>query len=155
MTKSFSALFGAIIAILLLLLYTATLSFMIYKVIQGAGNPNGVDFTPGVVYVVTMVGGLVSALVIATLAISVPGDSPSILTMAKDINVDKVKLDKWTKRIVALYITVWMITGLTALLVGVMFYPDVNKTVSDIGTTWLGFAIAAGYSYFGIQPGNS
>jgi len=43
-------------------------------------------------------------------------------------------------------------TGFAALLVGVMLYPDSSATLSEIGTTWLGLAVASGYAYFGLNP---
>jgi hypothetical protein len=45
-----------------------------------------------------------------------------------------------------------LVTGLTALIVGVMIFPDSNATLGEIGTTWLGLAVASGYAYFGISP---
>jgi hypothetical protein len=43
-------------------------------------------------------------------------------------------------------------TGLIALIVGVIVFPDSNSTLREIGTTWLGLAVASGYAYFGISP---
>ena len=57
--------------------------------------------------------------------------------------------------VVAIYLLVWMLTGLAALVVGVMIYPvnangvAINSTISDLGTTWLGLAVSAvGRVYF-------
>jgi hypothetical protein len=50
------------------------------------------------------------------------------------------------------YLGIWIIVGLGALVIGVMVYPEANSTLNNIGTTWLGTAVAAGYSYFGITP---
>jgi hypothetical protein len=44
-----------------------------------------------------------------------------------------------------------MVVGALALAVGVMVFPEVNDTLSNIGTTWLGLAVAAGYAYFGLD----
>lgn len=35
---------------------------------------------------------------------------------------------------------------------GGLMYPDASKTLANLGTTWLGIAVAAGYAYFGIKP---
>jgi hypothetical protein len=38
------------------------------------------------------------------------------------------------------------------LIVGLMMYPDASQTLANLGTTWLGIAVSAGYAYFGIKP---
>ena len=52
------------------------------------------------------------------------------------------------------YLAVWLITGLAAPIVGVMVHPKLNSTLSDIGTNWLGLAVASGCAYFGLDPTN-
>ncbi len=95
------------------------------------------------------VGGLVSALVVAELALMTPGASP-----VQQFSVPGSP--RWVRRlifaIILLYLGAWLFTGLTALIVGVVLYPNVNSTLSDVGTTWLGLAVAGGYAYFGIRP---
>jgi predicted metal-binding membrane protein len=103
----------------------------------------------GISFVHTTVAGLVSALVVAELALTAPGESPGVQTLASD-------LSETSKRITAYisggYVLVWIIFGLLALITGTMLFPDAVKTLSDAGTTWLGIAVAAAYSYFGIKP---
>jgi hypothetical protein len=54
--------------------------------------------------------------------------------------------------ILLVYLGIWLLTGLAAFIVGVLFYPSVNENLSDLGTTWLRLAVAAGYAYFAIKP---
>jgi hypothetical protein len=161
MFKNYPAIFGGIVAYILLVLYAGTVVYMTKSVIQHglAGAPKDKDgkelakakleFTPGIVYVVTTVGGLVSALVIAKLAVTKPGENPTLVQTTEDISEQAKKLADF---LIAGYMLVWLATGFTALLVGVMFFPNYNNTLGEIGTTWLGLAVASGYAYFGLNP---
>ncbi len=153
MPKTFSAIFGGAIAYTLLLLYAATVSYMIYAVRDCGGDAacTAKEFNDGIIHVVTIVGGLVSALVISKLTITTPGENPAIFRLAADASGAQ---NKFVTFLAILYICVWLIMGLAALVIGVMIYPGINDTLSDIGTTWLGLAVSAGYAYFGLDPSN-
>lgn len=149
---AFASFFGAAIAIILLILWGATLLYMI-KVVQCEADTacttrKVADITSGMIFVSTTIGGLVSALVVAVLAITVPGKGPGASIIAE-------KATKRAKRIAdilaSLYVSAWVVIGLAALVYGVMLYPDISETLNTIGTMWLGIAVAAGYSYFGIK----
>ncbi|GAB4460153.1 MAG: hypothetical protein Fur0044_52580 [Anaerolineae bacterium] len=150
MSKTFSLLFGGVIAIILLGLYTFTMIYMISVArCVSAGDCRAEEIPAGVIYVHTTVAGLVSALVVAELAITRPGEAPGAKTLASDLSEASQRI---TAYISGGYVLVWIISGLTALVAGSMLYPDAVKTLSDAGTTWLGIAVAAAYSYFGIRP---
>lgn len=154
--KSFAAVFGAGLAIVLLLLYSITVIYMMTVVVRceiGVDVKTAQDcvakqITQGMEYVVTSVAALVSALVVSQLAVTEPGANPSdrliagATARAKDIG----------NIVTAGYLIIWGLTGLAALVFGVMIYPDIHKTLADLGTTWLGLAVAAGYAYFSIKP---
>ena len=151
MEKPFTVIFGAVIAYILLLLYAGTVGYMILEVLAACGG-NGacaeVSFSDGVVYVTTTVGGLVSALVISKLAITKRGENPATLPVAGASRKQALAVNT----LGVLYLTAWLVVGLVALVVGVMLHPEVSQTVSDIGTSWLGLAIASGYAYFALDP---
>lgn len=149
MGSSITNLFGGILAVLLFLLYAGILGFMITKVF--INNGAAVEFADGLIYVVTTIGGLVSALVISKLAITRPGTDPAQMKISEKVDS---QLNKRATFIAYIYLAGWVLLGLSSLLTGVVFYPEANKTISDIGTTWLGLSVAAGYSYFGIQNNN-
>jgi hypothetical protein len=144
MRKWFAPVFGGAIAFILLLIYAGTLGYMTYHVaLAGAqGDFAPVVFPQGVVAVFTTIGGLVSALVIAKLAITTPGENPAIVQQE----------NLWVAGISLAYLMVWLLSGLAALVIGVIMYPGINQTVSDLGTTWLGIAVASGYAYFSLDP---
>jgi len=152
------AVFGGVIAVVLLLLYSSILIFMIVQVIdcESASESCGAAITKGMVYVVTMIGGLISALVIAQLAITPAGEMPFMQQFEDSANMPPEKQPRIGKvgitRLIVIYLSVWVLLGLAALVVGVIIYPDRSETISAMGNTWLGLAVAAGYSYFGIQP---
>jgi hypothetical protein len=123
---------------------------MAYHVWQTCGGKTleectAVGFGDGLTYVVTTVGGLVSALVIARLSVTEPGKAPAVVPGATEQTAI-------TTTIAILYLLGWMATGLVALVLGVMLYPKANQTLNDIGTTWLGLAVSSAYAYFGISP---
>ncbi|UCF16918.1 MAG: hypothetical protein JSW59_05555 [Phycisphaerales bacterium] len=151
MKTKYGELFGALIAGILLILYSFTVFYMMWEVLASAKDAPGkaLEFPGGIVFVVTTVGGLVSALVIAKLAITVPNENPAVVQFAVR---DDGTQSGWVTFLVWAYLAIWLIAGLAALVIGVMIYPDVSHTLSDIGTTWLGLAAAAGYAYFGITP---
>jgi predicted metal-binding membrane protein len=126
---------------------------MIYMISVARCVSNGTckaeDIPAGVIFVHTTVAGLVSALVVAELATTVPGEAPGAKTLASDLSEASKRI---TGYIAGGYVLVWIISGLAALIAGSMLYPDAVKTLSDAGTTWLGIAVAAAYSYFGIRP---
>lgn len=102
-----------------------------------------IEFSSGITYVVTTIGGLFSALVIAKLSITKPGENPGKIESAPD---------KWVTGLVWAYLIIWLLNGIATLLFGVMLYPKVSQNLNDMGTTWLGLAVASGFAYFGIKP---
>jgi hypothetical protein len=152
MSTTYGKVFGGVIAVILLLLYALTMSFIVSQVVacgQQANCTGPIPITSGIIFVFTTVSGLVSALVVATLAITRPGANPSVRWLDDDSSAGKIK---FISTLVIVYLVVWLLVGLTALVVGVMIYPNANQTLSDAGTTWIGLAVAAGYAYFGIKP---
>jgi hypothetical protein len=158
MNKSFAFLFGGLIAYILLLLYACSVVYMTKKVIQHGiavvpiGAPSEKEplrFDPGIIYVVTTIGGLVSALVVSKLSITKPGEAPKFLhSSGKGVFRGK-RLYAFLN---VAYLVVWLVVGLVALVVGVLIFPKSNATLGEIGTTWLGLAVASGYAYFGLEP---
>ena len=161
MQKNFPVIFGGIVAYVLLLIYAVTVVSMTKGVIQhglaeapkdkdGKTLPKEkIECTPGVVNIVTIIGGLVSALVVSKLAVTKPGENPALTQLSEDASESVKKVSTY---LTVAYLLGWLVTGLTALIVGVMIFPDSNATLGVIGTTWLGLAVASGYSYFGITP---
>jgi hypothetical protein len=144
--------FGGLIAIVLLILYAyATVYSILAAHCIGSGpctdySPN---LTEGVVTVLNLVGGLVSALVISQLAITKPLDSPGaalVETTASDTVKNGVKI------VSIIYVAVWVACGLAALIVGLMKYPEAVPLLNAAAKTWLGLAVAAAYSYLGLKP---
>ncbi|RIV20653.1 hypothetical protein DYU11_21700 [Fibrisoma montanum] len=153
-------IFGGIIAILLLGLYAyATIVAIITVECLVQHGPNstcqyGPNLTEGFTTILNLVGGLVSALVVAVLAVTKPDDPPSALALTAKIR--PVDLTKTTQNVVTgvsvAYVIVWLICGLAALVVGYMQHADVVPSLTASGKSWLGLAVAAAYSYLGVNP---
>lgn len=151
MKDKFAIVFGGVLALVLLALYAGPLAYMIVAVYKaGHADPTKqVEFGTGLVLVVTTVGALVSSLVIAKLAITQPDDNPIVFRRLVRANGSQ---PRFVTTCGGLYVSIWFLVGLGALVVGVMVFPEVNQTVNDIGTSWLGLAISAVFAYFGIKP---
>ena len=147
-------LFGGFIAVILLILY----EYAVYEAIvvvmcvstPGCTQYTAEGFTPGFSHAMSLIGGLVSALVIAELAVTKPGEAP----MARAIGGAAAGPElSWTLTVVTtIYLVVWAIAGLAAYVIGTMWFPGKLQPLTDLGQSWLGLAVAAAYSYFGISP---
>lgn len=147
-------LFGGLIAVILLGLYEYTVyeAIMVVTCIAKSGCTQFTldDFTMGFAHAMNLIGGLVSALVIAQLAITEPGKAP----VGREVSVAAPGWEaSWTLTIVtSLYLLVWVATGLAAYVVGTMWWPGKLQPLTDLGQGWLGLAVAAAYAYFGLSP---
>ena len=144
---------GGLIAVILLGLYVYAvwLAILVVNCVSTPGcssNPLS-SFTDGMIQALTLVGGLVSALVIAELAITKPGEAPMARTLDATAST---AAHKTVKYITGLYLLVWVGAGLAAYLVGQIEHPKVLQPLTDLGQSWLGLAVAAAYAYFGIKP---
>jgi hypothetical protein len=139
---------GGMIAYILLALYSGIVVYIIIKVIECSKDLScdKIDLHSGQIYVLTTVSGLVSALVVSRMTITTPGLDPSVFRQLGEKQPLIVNFIVWC------YLIIWTFTGLAALVFGVIMFPYICKTLSDIGTTWLGLAVAAGYAYFNIDP---
>ncbi len=143
----YKLIIGGIIAYILLILYSGIAVYIIIKAIVCSKDPScgTLELHHGLTYVLTTVGGLVSALVVSRMTITIPGSDPAVFRYFGEAQPSVVNFIVWC------YLLIWTFTGLASLVVGVIFFPDVCKTLSDFGTTWLGLAVAAGYAYFNID----
>lgn len=153
---SFRKAFAASLALALLAVYTVAAMAMILAVLESCTKtPADVPdcdtvserFGDGYRYVLTTVGGLVSALVVGQLGAARPGEVPGREQRAEYSRLRRIA----SGTVVAIYLIVWAGVGFSSLIVGVMLYPEASSTVSDMGTVWLGLAVSAGYAYFGID----
>ena len=149
-------IFGGLIAVILLGLYGYAVRFAIQVVTcistTGCTEFTASSFTGGFASTMTTVGGLVSALVIAELAITQPGKAPVARALSATASPRATGILKF---VTGAYLLVWVIVGLAAYVVGAMWYPDKLKSLTDLGQAWLGLAVAAAYAYFGIQQNSS
>jgi len=146
------AIFGGTIAVILLGIYVHLLR-VAYLIVDCATQTTcsdriPADFNDVMAQTLTVIGGLVSALVIAELAITKPGEAPAARMLAQTASpLSKTILQAVT----IVYILVWLIAGLAAFMQG-MYHPQVLPALTSVGQSWLGLAVAAAYAYFGLQP---
>lgn len=144
--KSVEILNGSI-AIILLLIYSFTLGHMILKVMNWDMANGNLVFNNNIIWVANVVGGLVAGVIIANLALSKPGETP--VTQVREISREYGK--KLLKTVIWSYIAVWLLIGTAVFLVGVIFFPEVNNTLNEIGKYWLGILLGSAYAWFGIK----
>lgn len=146
-------LFGGLIAVILLGLYAYAVQFAISVVnclsTEGCSQFTSASFTSGFATAMTTVGGLVSALVIAELAITPPGEAP----VARALDASASGRAKGVLKVVtSIYLLVWVGLGSAAYVVGAMWYPGKLQPLTDLGQAWLGLAVASAYAYLRIKP---
>lgn len=144
----YKLIIGGIIAFILLFLYSGIVIYIVTRVFACSGDPDCKEIVlkSGMLNVLTIIGGLVSALVISKLSVTTPGADPALISYFGDETPGLVKAIIWA------YLFFWTFIGLLALVVGVLIFPETCKTLSQFGTTWLGTAVAAGWAYFGLDP---
>ena len=102
----------------------------------------------GVNVILNVVGGLVSALVVAELAITQPGQLPS----AQILKRRSSKSARNVMIIVSIgFILVWLVGGTASLIIYILYPNAIPSALSEFAKAWLGLAIASAYSYLGIR----
>ena len=102
----------------------------------------------GVNLILNLVGGLVSALVIAELAVTQPGELPS----AQLLNRRTSRASKRLKIFLSsAFIIVWILCGVIAVVIYVLYPTATPAALSEFAKAWLGLALASAYSYLGIR----
>ena len=151
----FRLLFSGLVALILLgfYVYSIVIGILAAQCLSAPGCQGYTkDLGEGVVTVLSLVGGLVSALVVAELAVTEPGQRPAARLLA----ADATKTTKTALTVItAIYVLVWVICGVLSLIVGYLQHPDVVPALTSAAKSWLGLAVAAAYSYFGIKPAGS
>jgi len=142
-----------VVASVLLVLYAYSVVYAL-RVVDCVTTPGCTtyplsSFTDGMVTVLTLVGNLVSALVVAELAATKRGENPA--TRDLDANASK-RVRGLVTVLTALYLLVWLVAGLSAVVVGFMQHPGVLQPLTDLAQAWLGLAISTVIAYFGINP---
>ena len=128
---------SGIIAVLLLGLYAYAISVLV-------AAPD-MEPTPQVGTILGLVGGLVSALVVAVLAVTKPSERlASLFVGAGEPGDGAVTVVTWA------YLFVWLGCGIVLLFVWLKT-PIPAKSLSAAATSWLGLAVAAAYAYLGLK----
>lgn len=145
---STKTIFGGVVVCLLLSIYVY-LVWVGVSVVGCTPHPACQEtFNKGMAAALATIGGLVSAIVIAELAITKPGEPPLARTLSSDASAatsNALKVVSFT------YLGLWVLVGVTVFVVGLR-RPDAPQPLIDLGQAWLGLAVAAAYSYFGIEP---
>ena len=127
----------ALIAVLLLVL-------SIYAVAVVGSDPAKVP-AQSIQTVLSLVGGLVSALVVAVLAITPPSGNP-----AKAF-VGKGPIPPAATLVTNAYLLAWLGCGIWLTYVW-LTHSDASDVLISAAQSWLGLAVAAAYAFLGLKP---
>lgn len=143
--------FSALLTIGLLGIYVYFIWFGI-QIVKCTGSCAGLqpgDFNGTIASYVNLIGGLVSAIVVAELAITPPSKVPYVYRLeANGVAPDDLKP---ATVLVWAYLLAWLVVGLWVFVV-TAHDPDRLVTLTDVARSWIAYAIAAAYAYFGINP---
>ena len=136
-------------ALLLLYLYLFKSGVQVVQcvAVKGCTAHPVTELSAGMAQGLSVINGLITALVIAELAIAKPGDFPGQHLAAAEDKKWKKNVLHWT---VGAYVLVWLVAGLWALIIG-MQQPTALPAMTDIGQSWFGLAIPSAYAYFGLR----
>lgn len=145
------AVFGGAIAVVLLGIYVHLLwvagQIVHCTTTTGCTKPTAADFNSVMAASLNIISGLVSALVIAELAVTKPGDAPAARVLSANASTLAQTVLKY---VTGFYVLVWLVAGLVAFMTG-MHHPDALPALTNVGQAWLGLAVAAAYAYFGLE----
>ncbi|MGH8235343.1 MAG: hypothetical protein ACREPU_14280 [Rhodanobacteraceae bacterium] len=96
----------------------------------------------------SVITGLVSALVIAELSVAKVGEAPAAHLLAPNATDRAKTVLRW---VTAIYLLVWLAAGLAAFLIG-LTHPKTLPALTSVGQSWFGIAVAAAYAYLGLRP---
>src|SRR2546425_5349462 len=139
-------LFGGVLVTILLVIYAYLVSIAVLVV---TGRIPFDSFTPQMASTMSLIHGLVAALVVAELAITAPGEPPGSRIIAANPTPGAKRI---VKPVILAYLIIWTVAGLAAFFWGFLRHAGTLSALTDLGQSWIGVAIAAGYAYFGIQP---
>ena len=150
-----SNVFGFLLAVILLGFYFITWLTMI-KALFGDVGVEKRYLTDGFFYVATSTAGIASALAIAVLGVTPPGEKPSFNRfVSSDDNNSGAALTM-------LYLVAWIIIGALSVLFGVILSAPADagegvlkayQNLKSYGTTWFGMALSSVFVYLKIKPG--
>ena len=146
------AIAGGLIAVVLLWFY-ASLVFTASAVAECVGTTGcttyvASDFNDMKSWAMSVLGGLVSALIISELAITKSGEAPGARALSEGASRKARNVLKW---VTGIYVLVWLGTGAWAFSTG-LNYPEALPALTSVGQAWLGLSVASAYAYFGLSP---
>lgn len=143
---------GGIIAVVLLGIYVWLIVVACHLVLcNGDACPAPASFNAVQAQALSVITGLVSALVIAELTMTKPGEAPAAHLLSADPTARAKNVMRW---ITSIYLLVWLVAGLAAFVIG-LEHPATLPALTNVGQAWFGIAVAAAYAYLGLQPASS
>jgi hypothetical protein len=127
----------ALLAVLLLVLY-------VYAVVMVGLDPTKVP-AQSIQFVLSVVGGLVSALVVAVLAITPPSGNPARAFLGKGPIPPAATL------VANAYLVAWLGCGIWLMYLW-LTHSNASDVLISAAQSWFGLAVAAAYAFLGLKP---
>jgi hypothetical protein len=145
---TFRALFITAIVVVLLVFYISLTSDAI-SLLDCTPQPTCLgQFSESMASALAVIGGLVSAVVIAELALATPNKPPFSRILGDPAPPAKLTL---LRVVTLLYLVAWFGVGIW-VLVATWRKPDAIPALTALARSWFALAVAAGYAYFGLKP---
>ena len=132
-------IFGPLASFSLLSIYV----YLLYK-----GVTHDMPFNDGMSYAFNTINGLISAIVIAELAITRTGEAPAALLFQSNLD-NKPHISK--KILSSIFLIVWILAGFVAFYSSQIIVQTTVVEISELGKSWIGLLVGAAYAYFGIN----
>lgn len=140
---------GGVIAVVLLGIYAWLIGTgAVLAMCAGVHCALHAGFNPGMEQALAVITGLVSALVIAELAVTPVGVVPAARLLPANCGIHAKTILRW---VTGIYLVVWLVGGVVAFVIGLL-RPDALPALTHVGQAWFGIAVAAAYAYLGIKP---
>ena len=144
--------FGGLISVILLGIYVHLVRVAVSIVLCVAKNDcvryATSDFNEPMAQALSVIGGLVSALVIAMLALAKPGEAPAARSLPQGASPRQATI---INIVSIFYVLIWIIAGFAAFMIG-LYHPKVLPSLTSLGQAWFGLAVSSGYAYLGLKP---
>lgn len=160
---------GMWLAAILLGFYVATWTIVALTVIAQI-NYFGTYLSEGLFTIAELSSGIASALAVAVLGATPPGEAVGFFQFNSPEKVKKMTHDdvKGDVRLTTIYLTCWLIIGVTAVIFGVINEPTISDgadpknliirasaVLGNYGNIWFGMALSAVFVFFGINRTSS
>ena len=143
-----------ILSLILLVIFIIPYSMLIFQVYNCDGKDTSacVSLSRDGRFVITLIGGLISAYVISRFAVTPRGKDPGKITFYSSNGEAQQKSDNNLGVMTYVFLIVWVIMGFCSVTLGMVLSPEIDEMLNTHGKEWIASAVGAFAAYIGIDP---